>query len=97
MSCGVGRKCGLDLSLLWLWGRLAATAPIRPLAWEPPYSVGAALIIQQTKNLIKEYPLNTMLNTKLRLKILNIMFKWTHYRPVRRITQMTGHIILNFI
>ena len=29
--------------MLWLWHRLAATAPIRPLAWEPPYAVGAAL------------------------------------------------------
>ena len=28
--------------LLWLWCRLAATAPIRPLAWEPPYAAGAA-------------------------------------------------------
>ena len=28
---------------LFLWRRLAATAPIRPLAWEPPYDVGAAL------------------------------------------------------
>ena len=25
-----------------LWCRLAAAAPIRPLAWEPPYAVGAA-------------------------------------------------------
>ena len=29
--------------MLWLWCRLAATAPIRPLAWEPPYVAGAAL------------------------------------------------------
>ena len=29
--------------ILWLWHRLAATAPIRPLAWEPPYATGAAL------------------------------------------------------
>ena len=28
---------------LWLWWRLAAVALIRPLAWEPPYAVGAAL------------------------------------------------------
>ena len=26
-----------------LWGRLAAVAAIRPLAWEPPYVAGAAL------------------------------------------------------
>ena len=43
MSCGVGRRCGLDLVLLWLWYRMAATAPIRPLAWEPPYAAGVAL------------------------------------------------------
>ena len=38
MSCGVGCRCGSDLALLWLWRRPAATAPIRPLAWEPPYA-----------------------------------------------------------
>ena len=32
-----------DLALLWLWHRLAAVAPIRPLAWEPPFVVGASL------------------------------------------------------
>ena len=32
-----------DLALLWLWRRPAATAPIRPPAWEPPYAPGAAL------------------------------------------------------
>ena len=30
-----------DLELLWLWCGPAAVAPIRPLAWEPPYAVGA--------------------------------------------------------
>ena len=29
--------------MLWLWHRPAATALIRPLAWEPPYAEGAAL------------------------------------------------------
>ena len=29
--------------LLWLWCRLAATAPVGPLAWEPPYAEGSAL------------------------------------------------------
>ena len=43
MSCGIGRRRSLDLALLWLWCRLAAAAPIRPLAWEPPYALGAAL------------------------------------------------------
>ena len=43
MSCGVGCRRGSDLVLLWLWCRPAAVAPIRPLAWEPPYAVGTAL------------------------------------------------------
>ena len=50
MSCGVGRRPGLDLVLPWLWHRLAAAAPIGPLAWEPPYAVGAALKRQKTKD-----------------------------------------------
>ena len=32
-----------DPLLLWLWCRLAAVAPIRPLTWEPPYAMDAAL------------------------------------------------------
>ena len=32
-----------DLALLWLWGRLAAAAPIRQLAWELLYAMGVAL------------------------------------------------------
>ena len=49
MSGGVDCRLGLDLALLWLWHRLAATAPIQPLAWEPPYAVGAALKRQKVK------------------------------------------------
>ena len=43
MSHGVGRRQGSDPALLWLWRRPAATAPIQPLAWEPPCATGAAL------------------------------------------------------
>lgn len=45
MSCGVGCRRGSDLVWLWLWlwCRPAATALIRPLAWEPPYATGAAV------------------------------------------------------
>ena len=42
MNCGVGRRRGSDL-VLWLWHRAATTAPIRPLAWVPPYAMGVAL------------------------------------------------------
>ena len=38
VSCGVGHRCSSDLAVPWLWHRLAATAPITPLAWEPPYT-----------------------------------------------------------
>ena len=43
MSCGVGLRHSSDAALLWLWCRLAATAPSRPLAWEPPHAAGVAL------------------------------------------------------
>ena len=43
MSCGVGHRLGSDPAWLWLWCRPAATALIRPLAWEPPYAAGMAL------------------------------------------------------
>ena len=42
MSCGVGCRRGSDPALLWLWRRPVPTAPIGPLAWEPPYAAGAA-------------------------------------------------------
>ena len=47
MSCGVGHRCGSDPTLLWLCHRPVATAPIGPLAWEPPYAM--ALKWQKTK------------------------------------------------
>ena len=49
MNCGVGHRCSTDLVLLWLWYRPAVVALIRPLAWESPYAIGAAL--KKKKNL----------------------------------------------
>ena len=54
MSCGVGRRRGLDTELLWLWRRLVATAPIRLLAWEPPYAAGAAQEMAKKTKKIKK-------------------------------------------
>ena len=48
MSSGVGRRCGSDPALLWLWPRLPDAAPVRPGAWELPYAVGAALRRQKS-------------------------------------------------
>ena len=49
MSCGAVCRHGSDLALLWLWYRLIAVALTGPLAWEPPYAVGAALKRQKDK------------------------------------------------
>ena len=57
MSCGVGRRSGSDPTLLWLWCGPAAAAPIRPLAWEPPYALGTAL----KKKKKKKVPLSSQL------------------------------------
>ena len=54
MSCGVGCRRGLDPALLWLWRRPVATAPIGPLAWEPPYAAGAAQEIATTTTTTKD-------------------------------------------
>ena len=55
VSCGAGHRCGSDPELMWLWRRLAATAPIRPLAWGPPYATGMALKRQKKKKGEKMY------------------------------------------
>ena len=57
VRCGVGCRRGSDPALLWLWCRLAATAPIRPLAWEPPYAAGAAQeMAKKKKRRFKIFP-----------------------------------------
>ena len=55
MICGVGHRHGSDLALLWLRRRPAAAAPIRALAWEPPYAAGAVLKQQQQKKIRKKF------------------------------------------
>ena len=61
VSCGVGCRRGLDPVLLCLWCRLVAMAPIRPLAWEPPYAMGVAqeMAKRQKKKKKKELPSNS--------------------------------------
>ena len=48
MSCGVGLRFSSDPALLWLWCRLAAIAPIGPLAWELPHAASETLKNKQT-------------------------------------------------
>ena len=56
MSRSVGRRCCSDPALLWVWCRLAAAAPIRPLAWELLYAAGEALQSKKNQNQRKLIP-----------------------------------------
>ena len=53
MSCGVGRRCGLDPELLW--HRPVTTGPIWLLAWELPYASGVALKKTKQKKDLKTH------------------------------------------
>ena len=47
---------------VWLWHKLAAVAPVGPLAWESPYATGAALKLKtkrKEKEKIQESPCGT--------------------------------------
>ena len=55
MSCGVGCRRGSDPTLLWLWRRLVATAPIRSLACETPYAAGTAQEMAERQKKKKEH------------------------------------------
>ena len=68
MSSGVRCRRGSD-PVLWLWLKLVATAPIRPLGWEPPYDAGAA----QGKNGKK---------TKKKKKEWGLLFSQSHGAPI---------------
>ena len=66
-----------DLALLWLWCRPAAKTLIRPLAWEPPYSLGASLKSKKTKQTNKQKKIHcAALNYfLLTMKIQTIIFQ----------------------
>ena len=49
VSCSVACRRGLDHQLSWLWCKVAAVAPIRPLAWELPCAKGVALKREKKK------------------------------------------------
>ena len=68
MSCGVGHRHGLNPALLWLWNRTAAVAPIRPLAWEPPYAKDEALEKIKKKKDKKKLEHSVIPHTKINSK-----------------------------
>ena len=88
MSCGVGRRHGLDPTLLWLWHRLAAPAPIRSLAWEPTYAVGAAK--KKTKEKKKRQKIKKLKRRqqKYALKVVDFLIRVNfnvHLNPINTI------------
>ena len=70
----MGHRCGSDLALLWLWYRPPVVALIQPLAWEPPYTAGVALISKAKKKKkevhLSAYSLNKTLSSPLILPVL---------------------------
>ena len=71
MSCGVGRRRGLDPQLLWLWCRPEATALIQPLAWGRPNATGMALKKKVKMHLVHFYLLNYIYSGDTKLITLN--------------------------
>ena len=95
MSCGVGLRLGLDLVLLWLWCRQAAVAPIRPLAWEPPYAAGEALRKQKKKKKKKEKK-SDFLTVPLLLTLHRIMQRKQFFYPSSFLPSSPPHQIRSF-
>ena len=85
MSWGVARRCGSDLALLWLWYRPTAIAPIRPLAWEPPYAVGVALKGTKEKKMLyinADFAGETRTQLRFQGKLPELLYVFLfHYQP----------------
>ena len=56
-----------DPALLWLWRRPVATAPIKPLAWEPPYATGVALKKKRVNKTNKQTNADADLNCNVQI------------------------------
>ena len=82
MSCGVGCRRASHPALLW-W-RPAATAPIRPLAWEPPYATGGAQEMakrQKQKQTNKKRTLEEIKEQKNTYEIYKKQRRNSSYKP----------------
>ena len=69
MSCGVGRICGSDPVLLWLWHRLVATTPIGPPSLELPYAPAAALKKKRQRHKPSSQPELLLTSRSLQLSV----------------------------
>ena len=87
MNCGVCRRHGFDPTLLWLWCRPAAAAPIPPLAWELPHAAGAALKKKESKKRLMRLIISIYFLLPLECNIRN-REKWLyeeHFPQVKHI------------
>ena len=78
---GTGHRCRSDPVLLWLWHRLAAVAPIQPLASEPPYAADVALKRQKQTNKQKIHerqPFEDLSSNIPPLMSAKLCFLWTN-------------------
>ena len=93
MSCGVGLRHSSDPTLLWLWYRPAATAPIQPLAWESPYATGVSLKRPEKMNflLIK---LSSTVHFPRFITVLTIFCSWCFSRKRRNKTNMSCELFI---
>ena len=89
MNFSVGCRLGLDPVLLWLWCRLAAVAPIRPLAWKLPYAMGVALKKKTTDQKKKKATSNWY--------ILLMLIKTEWLKLSRQETLLQSHTLLYII
>ena len=76
MSCCVGCRRGSNPELLWLWHRPVATARVRPLAWEPPYAMEAALEMAKRQKKTKKKDKKRQKKKKKPLVMLSPL--WVH-------------------
>ena len=70
MNCGVGHRHGLGPALLWLWCRLAAAAPIQPLA--PETSMPQVGPLKKNANVI----LSSLMAQRVKDLALSLLWLW---------------------
>ena len=94
MSCGVSQRRGSDLALLWLWRRLAAIAPIRPLAWEPPDATNAALKRQNNNNNKKLCYSLEALDLTISLLFSGELIGLIYFKSLDLLFEFPGHLFI---
>ena len=92
MSYSVVHRRGSDPTLLWLWHRPAATAPIGPLAWERSYAVGEAL---EKKNKTKQNLHNLKLDSGFSDKTPKVLVTKNRYMDFTTITNFCASKVTN--